>query len=615
MKKSFLFIPAAALLALVACNKESEIVKQEPLETKTIHVTLSAERGLDDTKTNITYNENYGSVYSEWNNSDRVAVYSNKTLKRLGELTVSDISNESNVPAVNERNTSKAVFSGEISLTEADGAIGDEFVFIYEGNGNDFSTYNDSPSGMLDFTIGYVEDIKEINKWDIAWLKAKLQGSASAATVSGTFANKLGFGYFTTNVDAVKTAVGSATTLNADYYSGFQLDIKNGTIIPVIGKVEIPVGKAFYMPLVVGEVKLGCGKTWVEGAYTEISLSKTFTAAANYYYRMGRADNFGPVPFKVGDYVTYNTIADSKFDIGTVADAHDFVYFTPGNLQWVGESAESYYWQLAESQYDYFGNTNASADPETLLITSGKVDLFGWGENGWIAEKEGNNPTTITWRGFNTSTDNSQYQKDANAGDELPFYYRWEYNFSDAVDEYTNSADGTVNKLYKDGEYTGKGLPLYIDHEKDKKYELSTKVFTLSKDQWVQLFARQAWAECAVTVEGKASPVNGVAIMPYESLNDKRNDFTGTEAEWLQHRKDKMVTLGFAEGKISTACAYADNSVDAKDINDNGLLFLPAVRGGSNAFYWSSQAAGVSQGVSYAEELAFAGAWKSLEWD
>ena len=46
-----------------------------------------------------------------------------------------------------------------------------------------------------------------------------------------------------------------------------------------------------------------------------------------------------------------------------------------------------------------------------------------------------------------------------------------------------------------------------------------------------------------------------------------------------------------------------------------GLLFLPAVRGGYNAFYWSSRAAGVSLGVSYAEECALSGAWISLEWD
>ena len=72
-------------------------------------------------------------------------------------------------------------------------------------------------------------------------------------------------------------------------------------------------------------------------------------------------------------------------------------------------------------------------------------------------------------------------------------------------------------------------------------------------------------------------------------------------AEWMDRVRRHAIRLASRSGLFG--CSVV------------GLLFLPAVRGGSNAFYWSSQAAGVSQGVSYAEELAFAGAWKSLEWD
>ena len=574
MKKASLFIPAAALLALAACNKESEVKAPESEVVKVVNLTLTADRGTDATKTNITYNDNYGSIYSEWRTGDIVSVYSYKDLTKVGELTASNISNESNVPSVNERNTSKATFTGKVTLTETSGAIGDDFIFIYEGAGTQDTDYSFA-DGVLTYNVGYVTDITEINKWDIAYLKQKIQGEAgveNGATVSGTFTNKMGFGYFSTKDSSVKDM-----DLDANYYSSFTINVKDGSVVGVPGKVTLPKNEEFYMPLIGGqEVRLGCGKTWGDGTaatdnhtdneYTEVALEKTFTANAGTYYRLGRVDGFGPVKFKTGDWTVYNTIASSQFNIGT-APTVDLVKFTPGNLQWVGDITEdvnNFYWQLASSQYSYFGSGNATAE-EDGYIKKGKVDLFGWGENA---------------APFNTSTDNLQYQKDANAGDELPVYYRWEYNFmknANIVYE-TPAADATKNKLYVAGTYNGLGLPLYIDFDTEKTYADAEYTFTLSKDQWVALFANQPWAECAVVLES-GETTNGVAIMPY-----------GKTA-------DDMVDLGFKEDKISVACAYADNTIDQEKIDDHGLLFLPAANGSTGVYYWtgsSSRAEGAA---------------------
>ena len=54
------------------------------------------------------------------------------------------------------------------------------------------------------------------------------------------------------------------------------------------------------------------------------------------------------------------------------------VVFSPGNLQYIGSAASSY-WKFADRQYDYFGTDFQNG------TTSSNVDrdLFGWGTSGW----------------------------------------------------------------------------------------------------------------------------------------------------------------------------------------------------------------------------------------
>jgi len=68
------------------------------------------------------------------------------------------------------------------------------------------------------------------------------------------------------------------------------------------------------------------------------------------------------------------------------------VYFSKGNLQYYAPGGLSYNWRFAQNQYDYEGD----------WVTSGWVDLFGWGT--WTGS---NNPLTV-------STDASDYSWDDN---------------------------------------------------------------------------------------------------------------------------------------------------------------------------------------------------------
>lgn len=61
----------------------------------------------------------------------------------------------------------------------------------------------------------------------------------------------------------------------------------------------------------------------------------------------------------------------------TINEVGDQVYFSKGNLQYIG-SADTPYWKFADSQLDYFGdNGQVSTNPDI------DRDVFGWGTSGY----------------------------------------------------------------------------------------------------------------------------------------------------------------------------------------------------------------------------------------
>ncbi len=62
----------------------------------------------------------------------------------------------------------------------------------------------------------------------------------------------------------------------------------------------------------------------------------------------------------------------------TINSSGDQVYFSQGNLQYIG-SASTPYWKFAENQWDYLGTTTGQNSPNQNVDR----DLFGWGTSGW----------------------------------------------------------------------------------------------------------------------------------------------------------------------------------------------------------------------------------------
>ena len=88
-----------------------------------------------------------------------------------------------------------------------------------------------------------------------------------------------------------------------------------------------------------------------------------------------------------GITVTVNTAAVTGIPIGainglfTINENGDQVYFSKGNLQYIG-SASNPYWKFADHQWDYLGTTTG----QNSELQNVDRDLFGWGTTGYIHE-------------------------------------------------------------------------------------------------------------------------------------------------------------------------------------------------------------------------------------
>ena len=534
MKKAFTFIAAAAFILCSAGCQKQELQKDE-FGGQTINLTLEATRGdATGTKTTISYNGEYGSLESLWTEGDKIYVYSRKSGNQIGVLTLTgDIVNQK-TSATAQYATSYAKFTGSVTISGNDD-ITDDYAFVYQGNGRALDADGE---GKLTYEIGTSTTVDGLNAWDLAYATGKIQGSAASASCAVSFTNKLAFGYFT-------TAGLTETGLSAQYYSGFTFDVKTGTVTGTRGSVTLPDQHVFYMPLIPGEVNMDCGKAWAQQSekwgYTTTKQSKSFTAVAGSYYRLGRNSDFGPVTFTKTDWTLYETLKDSKFKVA----ADKEVYFTQGNLQYIG-SAATPYWRVAPDQYSYLGVNQGcptSVDTCSEIPANTDVDLFGWGE------------VTPPFKG---STVNSDYQPTLN-GNELATDWATKFNGASPT---TLKADATQDYLKNgDGAYC-----------------------CLTKEEWTYLFDNQWWGLATVNMND-GTTVNGLVVVP--------ND--GADASAIElHARTLLTGTIYKSSADQKSAKYSDNTITQTIIDENGLLFLPGAgyRGGLTIFggdgnYWS----------------------------
>ncbi|MCR5040272.1 MAG: fibronectin type III domain-containing protein [Bacteroidales bacterium] len=157
-----------------------------------------------------------------------------------------------------------------------------------------------------------------------------------------------------------------------------------------------------------------------------------------------------------GNEISFST--ESSWPNGTLPGAFTVnasgkkVYFSQGNLQYIG-SASTPYWKFADDQWTFFGNNGQGSTSQIV-----DRDLFGWGTSG-------KNHGAVCYQPWSTSTNNADY-----------YAYG---NLNNGLNNGDGRADWGYNAISNGGNQTGMWRTLteqelhYLALERENAYELN----------------------------------------------------------------------------------------------------------------------------------------------
>ncbi|MCR5658674.1 MAG: hypothetical protein K6G25_05060 [Bacteroidales bacterium] len=221
---------------------------------------------------------------------------------------------------------------------------------------------------------------------------------------------------------------------------------------------------------------------------------------------------------------------NGKFTINADGDQ---VYFSQGNLQYIGSAAEPY-WKFAENQWDYLGvTTGQNSNAQDV-----DRDLFGWGTSGWNT----GNTCYQPWDTYN-SFGSSYGPKGAN----------------NLTGEYANADWGVYNPISNGGNQAGMWR-------------------IMTKDEWSYVFNTRTTDSGIRFAKANVNDINGIILLPddwnagYYGLSDTNSDTTSysintiTASEWSSLEQHGAVFLPSAGYRFGTSVKMV----------------------GGNGYYWSS---------------------------
>ena len=211
----------------------------------------------------------------------------------------------------------------------------------------------------------------------------------------------------------------------------------------------------------------------------------------------------------------------------------DQVYFSKGNLQYIG-SAITPYWKFADNQWDYLGEneqvgSNQNADR----------DLFGWGTSGY-------NHGAIAYQPWSTSQTENNYFAYGNQ------YY---HLFSQ-----TGQADWGYNPIDNGGNIEGIWR-------------------TLKRNEWVYVFNSRPGASSKYG-HGNVNGCNGIILLPDIWVLPQGLSFTSGNSEWANVYDEEQWAQMESNGAVFLpAAGYRYTATSLLSV-------------GSRGFYWSSSSGG-----------------------
>ena len=238
---------------------------------------------------------------------------------------------------------------------------------------------------------------------------------------------------------------------------------------------------------------------------------------------------------RVGSQNTAPTGAiNGKFTINTSGDQ---VYFSQGNLQYIG-SAATPYWKFADNQWDILGTTTGQNSSDENVDR----DLFGWGTSGW-------------------NNGNTYYQPWSTAGSEESNYGQLygpsgQYNLTGT---YANADWGVYNPISNGGNQANQWR-------------------TLTNPEWAYVFDTRTTSSGIRYAKANVNNVNGVILLPDDWSSDTYS----------------------LSNTNSAGASFSSNTISALQWNtleQVGAVFLPAAGKrdgtsvgsvGSYGSYWSA---------------------------
>jgi len=222
------------------------------------------------------------------------------------------------------------------------------------------------------------------------------------------------------------------------------------------------------------------------------------------------------------------------------------VYFSKGNLQYIG-SASTPYWRFAENQWDYLGTTTGQNSNSQYVDR----DLFGWGTSGYHNVDDPNN---VNYQPWSTSTS------------EVNTSYNY-YGYGPSKNMVDLNLTGT-SANYDWGVYN----PISNGSNTAQYWR------TLTSSEWAYLFYFRETISGIRYVKAQVNEVNGVILLPDDWDNSTYN-LIGTN---------------------SAGTSFSSNTITAiqwMTLENEGAVFLPAAGGrfgssvnyiGTRGFYWSA---------------------------
>lgn len=210
------------------------------------------------------------------------------------------------------------------------------------------------------------------------------------------------------------------------------------------------------------------------------------------------------------------------------------VYFSQGNLQYIG-SAATPYWKFADYQWDYFGDNGQVGDDENI-----DRDLFGWGTSGY-------DHGAVCYQPWHVSTNDNDFYA----------YGDWQKNLYDE----TGQADWGYNAIANGGNQQNSGWR------------------TLTWPEWNYVLSTRSTA-CGIRwAKGTVNGIRGLILLP-DNWNVSTYALNSTNS-------------GNANFTSNTVTASDWTNI----LEANGAVFLPAAGCGYNnslsyvgdiGFYWSA---------------------------